>query len=370
MGRSLSVPLVTLVTWKITKDDINVSSDYSVMCTMSQGGIPSRFSSLPPPKLGLLKGGPVEQVAPDLTPIGTRLAKNYATFAELNEEILPKPTHTPVLVVANQKGGVGKTTTSVNLAAALALGGLKVLLIDADPQGNSSTALGIPHDQGIPSTYEVILGQIDLREALVKCPDVPGLYVCPATIDLAGAEVELVEEPDRARLLRFAIEDFLADAETGGESGGEGEEKFVPDIVIVDCPPSLGLLTLNAFVAASSLIIPVQAEYYALEGLSLLLRTIERIRADLNPEMGPPHLLMTMVDARTRLSAEVSREVRDHFGDLVFDTEIPRSVRISEAPSYGQTVVTYDEKGAGALRYREVAGELAAMLASKENPDD
>ena len=265
---------------------------------------------------------------------------------------LPLPERTRVFVIANQKGGVGKTTTTVNLAAGLANGGLRVLVIDLDPQGNASTALGIPHGGGTPSTYEVLLGEVDLANALVQCEEVPGIFVCPATIDLAGAEVELVDEAQRAHLLKFAISDLIED---------ENENQF--DLVLIDCPPSLGMLTLNALVAATGMIIPVQAEYYALEGLSLLLKTIGRIQNDLNPDLQAPFILMTMMDGRTKLSSEVANEVRTHFGEAVFDTDIPRSVRISEAPSYGETVITYDERGTGAIAYRKVAAELANALA-------
>ena len=286
------------------------------------------------------------------SPLADQLARNYSEFAAMDGSQLPKPQGTPILVVANQKGGVGKTTTAVNLAAALAVGGLRVLVIDSDPQGNASTALGIPHGGGTPSTYEVLLGEVDLANALVQCEEVPGIFVCPATIDLAGAEVELVDEAQRAHLLRFAISDLLED---------ENENQF--DLVLIDCPPSLGMLTLNALVAATGMIIPVQAEYYALEGLSLLLKTIRRIQNDLNPDLQAPFILMTMMDGRTKLSSEVANEVRTHFGEAVFDTDIPRSVRISEAPSYGETVITYDERGTGAIAYRKVAAELANALA-------
>lgn len=286
------------------------------------------------------------------SPLANQLAKNYSDFAALKELRLPKPQETPILVVANQKGGVGKTTTTVNLAAALALGGWRVLVIDSDPQGNASTALGIAHGPGTPSTYEVLLGTVELQSALVQCEEVPGVYVCPATIDLAGAEVELVDETQRAHLLGFAIEEFLE---------GRGGDLF--DLILIDCPPSLGMLTLNALVAATGMIIPVQAEYYALEGLSLLLNTTNRIQQDLNPDLRQPFILMTMVDGRTRLSSEVANEVRAHFGEAVLETDIPRSVRISEAPSYGETVITYDERGTGSIAYRKAAAELANALA-------
>ena len=286
------------------------------------------------------------------SPLADQLAKNYSEFAAMDGSQLPKPQGTPILVVANQKGGVGKTTTAVNLAAALAVGGLRVLVIDSDPQGNASTALGIPHGGGTPSTYEVLLGEVDLAKTLVQCEEVPGIFVCPATIDLAGAEVELVDEAQRAHLLKFAISDLLEDG---------NDNQF--DLVLIDCPPSLGMLTLNALVAATGMIVPVQAEYYALEGLSLLLKTIGRIQNDLNPDLQAPFILMTMMDGRTKLSSEVANEVRTHFGEAVFNTDIPRSVRISEAPSYGETVITYDERGTGAIAYRKVAAELANALA-------
>lgn len=296
------------------------------------------------------------------SPIGSQLLKNYQTHKALEGVTLPTPAGMPILVVANQKGGVGKTTTTVNLAAALALGGLDVLVIDIDPQGNASTALGVPHGVGTVSTYEVLLGEATLQEAMQPCPDVKGLMVVPATVDLAGAEVELIDEADRARLLSYALQDWISDVSRETISDSDAEEPFLPDIVLVDCPPSLGLLTLNAFVAATAMIVPVQAEYYALEGLSQLLKTTGLIKAELNPDLGGPFVLMTMVDQRTKLSAEVAAEVRNHFDDAVFETDIPRAVRISEAPSYGQTVITYDEKSAGALAYRKVAVELARRL--------
>lgn len=299
------------------------------------------------------------------SPIGSQLLKNYRTYEALGGRTLPAPKGMPIIVVANQKGGVGKTTTTVNLAAALALGGLRVLVIDIDPQGNASTALGVPHGVGTVSTYEVLLGEATFQETMQPCPDVDGLMVIPATVDLAGAEVELIDEPDRARLLSYALQDWISDVSRETIAAGAAGDAFIPDIVMIDCPPSLGLLTLNAFVAATGMIVPVQAEYYALEGLSQLLKTTGLIKAELNPGLADPFILMTMVDQRTRLSSEVAAEVRSHFGEGVFETDVPRAVRISEAPSYGQTVITYDEKGTGSLAYRKVAGELALRLAEK-----
>lgn len=300
-----------------------------------------------------MKGGSVSKSdpAPTATPLADETADNIATLRAIDGVQFRKPDHTCVLTVSNQKGGVGKTTTTVNLAVALALGGLRVLVIDIDPQGNASTALSIEHNPGVPSTYDVLTGELPLKKVIVECPDVPGVLVSPATIDLAGAEVELVDIFGRERLLSRALDDYLSEADD-------------IDIVLIDCPPSLGLLTLNAFVAADQVLIPVQTEYYALEGLSLLLNTIERVRERMNTDLRVSHLLLTMVDGRTKLSAEVSAEVREHFGALVMEAEIPRSVRISEAPSYGMSVVMYEPRGSGAVAYRKAAKELSDRLAT------
>jgi chromosome partitioning protein len=264
-----------------------------------------------------------------------------------------RPTDTRVLVVANQKGGVGKTTSTVNVAAALAQLGQRVLVIDLDPQGNASTALGVDHHRGVPSTYDALVDGVPLAEVAVPSPDIEGLSVVPATIDLAGAEIELVSVVARESRLRRAI---LGHPQVG--SADEiGDDRL--DFVIVDCPPSLGLLTLNALVAGNEMMIPIQAEYYALEGLGQLLETVEMVRAHLNPALTVSTILVTMFDARTRLAAGVAGEVREHFGDQVLRTSIPRSVRVSEAPSYGQTVMTYDPGSPGALSYLEAAREIA-----------
>jgi chromosome partitioning protein len=253
------------------------------------------------------------------------------------------------MIVANQKGGVGKTTTAVNIAAALAQHGLRILLVDLDPQGNASTALSVEHSEGTPSAYNVLVESTPIEEVIAACPQVPGLDVLPATIDLAGAEIELVSLVARETRLRKALDRYLE-----SEAGGSGRY----DYVFIDCPPSLGLLTVNALAAGREMLIPIQCEYYALEGLSALLRTIEQIREHLNPELRLGAILLTMFDARTRLAAGVADEVRQHFGDLVLQSAIPRSVRISEAPSYGQTVLTYDPGSVGALAYLEAASEL------------
>jgi chromosome partitioning protein len=261
------------------------------------------------------------------------------------------------MVVANQKGGVGKTTTTVNLAAALAQHGLRVLVVDLDPQGNASTALSVEHRRGkVVSSYEVLVDGADLAEAIQPHADLPGLDVVPATIDLAGAEIELVNVMSRESRLRKAL---AADPRVHGTA----EDRY--DYVLIDCPPSLGLLTLNALVAGEEVLIPIQAEYYALEGLGQLLETIDLVRANLNQRLAVSTILITMFDARTRLAAGVAAEVREHFADQVLDTTIPRSVRVSEAPSYGQSVMTYDPGSPGALSYLEAAREMAMRGSSQ-----
>lgn len=286
------------------------------------------------------------------TPLLSQIEQNMRDRQILDAATFGRPSKTRVIAVANQKGGVGKTTSAVNIAAGLALGGLSVVLIDADAQGNASSALGIEHPAGTPSTYDVLIGGTSLAEVLQPCPDIEGLLVCPATIDLSGAEIELVDLPSREFRLADAVKHFLATARD-------------VDVVLIDCPPSLGLVTLNVMVAAHEVMIPIQTEYYALEGLSQLWSTIDRIASDLNPKLHVSTMLLTMVDKRTRLSEEVEAEVRTHFPALTLQTVIPRSVRISEAPSYGQTVVTYDPRNAGALAYRKAALELSLRLAQQ-----
>ena len=280
-------------------------------------------------------------------------------------EPAPRPKDTRVLVVANQKGGVGKTTTTVNLAAALAQLGQKVLVIDLDPQGNASTALAIEHRRGTTSSYDVLVDGVPLTDAVQPHPEVPGLWVVPATIDLAGAEIELVNLMSRESRLRKAIHahPWVQAPLPETPLSETGDERF--DYVFVDCPPSLGLLTLNAMVAGEEVLIPIQAEYYALEGLGQLLETIDMVRAHLNPTLAVSTILITMYDARTRLAAGVAEEVREHFADQVLMTAIPRSVRVSEAPSYGQSVMTYDPGSPGALSYLEAARELAVKGAAR-----
>ena len=259
-----------------------------------------------------------------------------------------------IVTVFSPKGGVGKTTSTVNVAAALAQLGQRVLVIDLDPQGNASTALSVDHRRGTPSTYDALVDAVPLAEIAVPCEEIPNLFVVPATIDLAGAEIELVSVVARETRLHKAIQ---AHPWVGTEEE-VGADRF--DYVLIDCPPSLGLLTLNALVAGAEMMIPIQAEYYALEGLGQLLETVEMVRAHLNPRLAVSTILVTMYDGRTRLASGVADEVREHFGDAVVKTNIPRSVRVSEAPSYGQTVMTYDPGSPGALCYLEAAREIAS----------
>jgi chromosome partitioning protein len=293
-------------------------------------------------------------------------AAEHMLLARQGARIRPsihRPEATRVVVVANQKGGVGKTTSTVNVAAALAQFGQRVLVVDLDPQGNASTALSVEHHRGIPSTYDLLVEGGSLDAVVTTCPDVENLYVVPATIDLAGAEIELVSLVAREQRLHRALH---ADRRISTERVEvAGEDRF--DFVFIDCPPSLGLLTLNALVAGQEMMIPIQAEYYALEGLGQLLATVDMVRAHLNPHLAISAILITMYDARTRLAAGVADEVRAHFGDQVLRTYIPRSVRVSEAPSYGQTVMTYDPGSTGAMSYLDAARELAEKgLAAQE----
>ena len=253
---------------------------------------------------------------------------------------------TRVLTVSNQKGGVGKTTTTVNTAAAIAALGGRVLVIDLDPQGNASTALGIPHSADTTSIYDVLINDVSIADAVQQSPESDNLFCVPSTIHLAGAEIELVSQVAREKRLDTALREYL-----------DGLEQPM-DFVFIDCPPSLGLLTIKAFSATDEVFLPIQAEYYALEGLSQLLGNVKMIQKHLNTRLRVSTILLTMFDGRTRLSQQVADEVRQHFPDEVLQTMIPRSVRVSEAPSFGQTVISYDGSSAGAIAYKEAAVEI------------
>jgi chromosome partitioning protein len=290
--------------------------------------------------------GPPASDPLDDSPIARELADLSARRRALENAEVSLSGTTRVLTVSNQKGGVGKTTTAVNLAAALASVGAHVLVIDLDPQGNASTALGIPHTADIPSIYDVLIDDFSLADVVQTSPESDLLTCVPSTIHLAGAEIELVSQVAREHRLRTALDAYL-------ESAPER-----PDFVIIDCPPSLGLLTINAFTAAGEVLIPIQCEYYALEGLSQLLGNVGMIQKHLNPRLHVSTILLTMYDGRTRLAQQVADEVREHFPGEVLETVIPRSVRVSEAPSFGQTVIAYDGQSAGAVAYREAAVEI------------
>lgn len=279
--------------------------------------------------------------------LGNELANVTARYHALEHVEFPRPRRTRFIAVANQKGGVGKTSSTVNLAAAMAIGGARVLVVDMDPQGNASTALGVSHASGEPSTYDVLEGRLRIEEAMQSCPDIEHLDVLPASIDLSGAELEVADLANRNTLLKDALDLFLKTSE------------YHYDYVFIDCPPSLGLLVINAMCAAKEMLIPIQAEYYALEGLGQLIHTIGLVQQHYNPSLVVSTMLVTMFDKRTLLGREVYQEVKNHYPNIVLDATIPRTVKISEAPSFAQTVITYDPHGAGAVSYREAALEIA-----------
>ncbi|TLP95088.1 ParA family protein [Nesterenkonia salmonea] len=284
------------------------------------------------------------------SPLAAQLKDEQDRRRKLSGLALERPAETRIFTVSNQKGGVGKTTSTVNLSAALADQGFNVLVIDIDPQGNASTALGIPHSADTDSIYDVLIDDLSLADVVADCPDVDGLSVVPATIHLAGAEIELVSLVAREQRLQRALEEYFRHRES------QGQERL--DYVFIDCPPSLGLLTVNAFVAAQEVLIPIQCEYYALEGLSQLLNNIHMIQKHLNPVLRVSTILLTMYDGRTNLASQVVSEVKEHFAEEVLSSKIPRSVRIAEAPSYQQSVISYDRSSSGALAYLEAAAEI------------
>ena len=306
----------------------------------------TQSGSAVPPEIATGNGAEMSANALEVgwTPIAEEAER--ATRVKHPTDRWPRPIQRRVLAVANQKGGVGKTTSTVNLAAGLAMQGLRTLVIDLDPQGNASTALGIEHRAGTRSVYEVLLGELRLADAVAVSPQSPNLLCIPATIDLAGSEIELVSMVARESRLLRALPNAALD-------------ELGVDYVFIDCPPSLGLLTVNALVAAPEVLIPIQCEYYALEGLGQLLRNIELVQAHLNPELTVSTILLTMYDGRTKLADQVTAEVRNHFGDQVLRTVIPRSVKVSEAPGFGQTVLVYDPGSRGALSYVDAAREIA-----------
>ncbi len=254
---------------------------------------------------------------------------------------------TRIIAVANQKGGVGKTTTAINLATALAAIKKKVLIIDLDPQGNASTGLGVSQDARIRNIYHVVMDQILLSEA-IQPTDIPGLDIVPSGMDLSGAEIELIEVDEREFSLRRALVNIL---------GPDGEDNFY-DYVLIDSPPALGLLTINALVASHAVLVPLQCEFFALEGISHLIKSIERIRKGFNPDLELQGIVLTMFDKRNNLSDQVAADVREYFGEKVYKTVIPRNVKVSEAPSYGRPVLVYDISCAGSQAYLHLAGEV------------
>lgn len=291
-----------------------------------------------------------------------QLRADRSALDEVAEGGFPRPEHTRVIAVANQKGGVGKTSTVVNVAAALAEAGLQVLVVDADSQGNASTALGVEHDEDQASIYDVLVEGARIQDVAVRTRFAETLWCVPSTLDVAAVEIELINSSQRESRMRLALEEFLRDREAQG----------LPrmDYVLIDCPPSLGIMTINAFVAAGEVLIPMQAEYYALEGLALLTRSVDRIAQIHNPDLSVSMIALTMFDARTTLAKEVESEVRTYFPVATLKTRIPRSVRVAEAPSFGSPVVFWDPRSSGAVAYKKLAMEIAARGVEPARQDE
>ena len=291
--------------------------------------------------------GNVETEAPDAAPAPDEIETPARDPAAPSAEEVDQPTIPPdlprILAIANQKGGVGKTTTSVNLGASLAEMGFRVLVVDLDPQGNATTGLGVNAREVQGSTYDVIMSDAAVEDC-IEPTSLKNLFVVPATIDLAGAEIELVPAFSRELKLRRALHEIREDY----------------DYILIDCPPSLGLLTVNGLAAADDVLVPIQCEYYALEGLSQLIRNVTLVRTNLNPTLDVRGIVLTMYDARTKLADQVEQEVRKHFGRTVYLTVIPRTVRLSEAPSFGQPIILFDPTSRGAVAYRELAKEVSS----------
>lgn len=309
-------------------DEVPVTEERETEAAVVHPAVETAPADAPLPD-GTPDAQPAPEPAPDVT--------SSAAVDELAPMTLPR-----ILAIANQKGGVGKTTTAVNLGAALAEIGFRVLIIDLDPQGNATTGLGISHRNVEGSIYDVIMNEAAVEDC-VEPTSVKNLFVVPATIDLAGAEIELVPAFSRELKLRRALHAARDDY----------------DFTIIDCPPSLGLLTVNGLAAADDVIVPIQCEYYALEGLGQLLRNVALVKSNLNPTLDVRGIVLTMYDARTKLADQVEQEVRAHFGAKVYRTVVPRTVRISEAPSFGQPVTVFDASSRGALAYRELAKEVS-----------
>jgi chromosome partitioning protein len=281
------------------------------------------------------------------SPLATELSENTRRLAAINAATIDRPAETRIFTVANQKGGVGKTTTAVNLAVALAEKGMNVLVIDLDPQGNASTALGIDHHAVQGSIYDVLVGNVLLADVMQQSPESVNLKCVPATLMLAGAEMALYPLSDREYRLKNAIQHYIQ---------GTSEK---PDYIFIDCPPSLGQLTVNALTAATEVLIPIQCEYYALEGLSQLKVSIDMIKGQSNPGLALSTILLTMFNSRTRLNIAVVEDVRAHFPNQTLKTIIPRQIGVAEAPGYGKTVINYDRNSNGSISYMEAAIEIA-----------